>query len=547
MKFLLSFLLIGVGLASEKTLSFGGSGIECASRLEFKFGLDKLIIKNENDALVSLDIPNKPTRMVKGEPDLPLFREFVALPHLGDWKVVVEDVVTVQHNLNGKRVIPSKGELLLKQNPADFPLIFGDAYSSHKVLPTALLHPLHKMRDVHGTILEINPVTYNPTTAMLDIVVSCTLRIVSSETFDYVSKIVDATFYDLYGFHYINFHHYAGTQFIKGDDLGRMIVFYDNQFKDSATKFATWKKAELKDVLLEPCGSSSSTIKSSIKTHFNEPDSLTYVVLFGTSCPTFNCQVSRRECDVQYAQLSSLENDVTLDVFVSRIAAASQRDVDAQLDKFQTYSSFNANGTDDWHHHTAGLALDLIGDEYKFMHRNLDAMTKFGFTQADYMQDNSASSNQVYSDWNKGMGMYFYIGHGSGTAWNCPQHTGGFPMSAINSKLTNAGMYPFVLECSCLNGGFKRENPCFAAAMMSASKKGPISMYSSAPEAQSSSPKDLQSGAVDSITSKAATRVGPIYYAGIMYAYKLHPSQALYTLQGYNMFGDPSLQLSFLK
>merc|ERR1712115_120946 len=104
-----------------------------------------------------------------------------------------------------------------------------------------------------------------------------------------------------------------------------------------------------------------------------------------------------------------------------------------------------------------------IGDEYKFMHRNLDAMTKFGFTQADYMQDNSASSNQVYSDWNKGMGMYFYIGHGSGTAWNCPQHTGGFPMSAINSKLTNAGMYPFVLECSCLNGGFKRENPCFCS------------------------------------------------------------------------------------
>jgi len=546
MRFVALCCLAVIAAGFERTLSFGGTGIEVVDRLTFSFALGELKIKSLDNGLVSLEIPDKTTRMVKGEPDFPVLREFVALPHLGEWEVVVEDVVTVTHDLDGQQVIPSKGQLMLQDDPNEFPLEFGDMYSRPSNFSTALLHPQHQMRDVFGTILEINPIVYDPKNAMLEIITSCTVKLVSpNKVLEMESKVVDATFYDLYEFHYINFHHYAGTRFIKGDNLGRMIVFYDSKFQDSATKFATWKKTILKDVILAPCSGSADSLKTIVKQHYKEADSLTYVVLFGLSCPTFNCQTSRRECDVQYAQMSSLEDDITLDVFVSRIAASSQSDVDNMMAKFQSYSEWEA--PNDWIHQTAGLALDLIGDEYKFMHRNLDAMTKFGFTSADYMQDNTATSTQVYNDWNKGLGMYYYIGHGSGTAWNCPQRTGGMPISGINSKLHNKGMYPFVLECSCQNGGFKRNNPCFAAAMVAKADGGSISMYSSAPNAQSSSPKDLQSGATDAMTQKKATRVGPIYYAGIMYAYKLKPSQCKYTLEGYNMFGDPSIQVNFLK
>jgi len=541
-----------LALGSEISLSFGGTGIEVINQLQFKFSMDNLIIKDVKDNLVSLEIPDKTTREIVGEPDLPVLREFVAIPHRGDWKVVVEDVVTKKHDLDGKKIIPSKGPLLMTQDPNDIPLQFGSKYSTDDYLPTALLHPQHTMRDVHGLILEINPIRYKALSGELEIVVSCSVKLVSSDLpTDQASKIVDATFYDLYNFHYINFRYYTKS-FIKGDNLGRMAIFYDSKFKDSATKFAATKKGVLKDTMLNECSGSASSIKDQIKTYYGESDGLTYVVLFGRSCPTFNCQTSRRECDVQYAQLSSDENDMTLDVFVSRIAANQQSEVDAQLDKFVAYETTAKNSTknstnDDWEHWTAGLALDLIGDEYKFMHRNLDKMTAFGFTKAEFMTDASATSQQVYKDWNQGMGIYFYIGHGSGTAWNCPQRTGGMTERDITNQLHNSKMYPFVLECSCLNGGFKKQTTCFAQAMMSKVDGGAISMYSSAPEAQSSSPKDLQSGAVDALTSKSATRVGPIYYAGIMYAYKLKPSQCKYTLQGYNMFGDPSIQLNFLK
>jgi len=547
MTLLILYSLCIVVVGYERTLSFGGSGVKCVDQLLFRYSLGNILIKTLDNGLVSLEIPDKTTRTVKGEPDLPVLREFVALPHLGEWKVVAENIVTSLYDLEGRRVIPSKGQLFINEDPNDFPLEFGDLYSSVSNSSNVLLHPQHHMRDVFGTILEINPVIYDPTKAMVKIIVSCTIKLIPTQEVSkvYESKVVDATFYDLYEFHYINFHHFAGTRFIKGDDLGRMLVFYDNQFQDSATKFATWKKTILKDVLLAPCGGSAESMRSTIKSHFKESDSLTYVVLFGRSCPTFNCPTSRRECDCQYAYMNSLQNDITLDVIVSRIAASSQSDVDAQMAKFQSYTQWEA--PNDWLHQTAGLALDLIGDEYRYMHRNLDKMTSFGFTQADYMQDNSATSTQVYNDWNNGLGLYYYIGHGSGTAWNCPMHTGGMPASQIRSKLKNKGMYPFVLECSCQNGGFKKQNPCFAQSMLSAPNAGPISMYSSAPDAQSSSPKDLQSGATDAMTSKKATRVGSIYYAGIMYAYKLKPSQAKYTLEGYNMFGDPSIQVNFLK
>lgn len=541
-----------LAFAGELSMSFGGTGIEVVDRLKFKFSMDNLIIKDVKDDLVRLEIPDTTTREIVAEPDLPVLREFVALPHRGHWNVVVEDVVTKKHDLAGKRIIPSKGVLLMTQDPKNIPLEFGSKYASDDYLPTALLHPQHTMRDVHGLILEINPIRYKALSGELELVVSCNIKLVSSDLHtDQASKVVDSTFYDLYKFHYINFEYYTKS-FIKGDDLGRMAIFYDSKFKDSATQFAATKKGVLKDTMLSECGSSASSIKNKIKQYYGESDSLTYVVLFGRSCPTFNCQTSRRECDVQYAQLSSDENDMTLDVFVSRIAANQQSEVDAQLNKFAAYEALGQNAThnttnDDWKHWTAGLALDLIGDEYKYMHRNLDKMTSFGFTKADYMTDAQATSQQVYKDWNNGMGIYFYIGHGSGTAWNCPQRTGGMTERDISNQLHNSKMYPFVLECSCLNGGFKKETTCFAQAMMSKVDGGAISMYSSAPEAQSSSPKDLQSGAVDALTSKSATRVGPIYYAGIMYAYKLKPSQCKYTLQGYNMFGDPSLQLIFLR
>lgn len=545
MRMFLFFACVSVfALGAEVTLSYGGSGLSCANELEFKFDLGDLVIKDIDDSLVSLSVDGWTNREIKEEADLPVLREFVALPQRGDWRVVVEDVVTVKHDLGGRRIIPSKGPLLLKQDPNEIPLIFG----SEPKLATALLHPQHTMRDIPGTVLEINPIRYNRETFSLEIVVSCTVRLVTSMTASpWKAKLVDATFYDLYNFHYINFHHYAGTRYTKGDDLGRMYIFYDSKFEASAKAFAK-TKTDLKDVLLAPCSGSADSLKALAKKAYGEADGLTYIVLFGRSCPTFNCQTSRRECDVKYAQMSADENDITLDVFVSRISANSQSEVDAQLGKFAAYTVMGQNkSVGDWSHQTAGLALDLIGDEYKFMHRNLDKMTAFGFTQATFMTDRSASSSQVNDLWNKGMGLYYYIGHGSGTKWNCPQSTGGMSEGDITSKLHNSKEYTFVLECSCLNGGFKQVTTCFAQAMMSKVDGGAISMYSSAPEAQSSSPKDLQSGATDAMTGKAATRVGPIYYAGIMYAYKLKPSQAKYTLEGYNMFGDPSLQLNFLK
>lgn len=181
------------------------------------------------------------------------------------------------------------------------------------------------------------------------------------------------------------------------------------------------------------------------------------------------------------------------------------------------------------------------------MHRNLDKLkASVGFEQNPFYTDTSITNTGVFDLFKKGMSAYIYIGHGSGTKWNCPQKSGGMSISDVNNKLQNKGMYPFILDCSCLNGGFAKQNPCFAQAMIQAKDAGALSMYSSAPTATGTTPKDLQSGAVDMMANKINT-VGGVYYVGMMQAYKLKPSAALYTLESYNMFADPSVVLAYLK
>merc|ERR1719242_1277988 len=97
----------------------------------------------------------------------------ISLPSKGDWKVLVEDVKTKSVDLKGRRVIPSKGALMMTDNPNDIPLVFSDTYSTGTTFPTSLIYPLHTMRDIVGTILEVNPVAYNPTTEKLELVTSC--------------------------------------------------------------------------------------------------------------------------------------------------------------------------------------------------------------------------------------------------------------------------------------------------------------------------------------------------------------------------------------
>jgi hypothetical protein len=356
--------------------------------------------------------------------------------------------------------------------------------------------------------------------------------------------VVEKVWYDLYSFIYVNFDHVA-SNYESVDDLGRMLVITESQYQDGAQKFVDWKKTQgLKDVVLKTTSGSASSDKSAITKMYNEADSLSYVVLYGKNVPTFNCPKSRYECDCQFADMSNDNSPCAgkLSIFVSRIAGGSKSENDAQVDKFMKYDQPKAA----WMTHTAGLALNLMGDEYRYMQDNLNAMKQFGFTQSTFMKDQSASSSQVEGLINGGLGIFYYIGHGSGTKWNCPQHTGGISQSDVHA-LTNDYKNPFILDCSCLNGGFKSQRKCFAGAMVSEPKHGGISMYSSAPEATSSSPKDCQKSATDLMVQKKATRVGPIYFGGMMAAYVLHPSQCLYTMQGYNMFGDPSLQLNFLK
>merc|ERR1712176_911188 len=160
-----------------------------------------------------------------------------------------------------------------------------------------------------------------------------------------------------------------------------------------------------------------------------------------------------------------------------------------------------------------------------------------GFISHDWDRDSTASGSKSMSQMNLGLGVFSYIGHGSGTAWNTPE------LSVRDlATLTNRDMPFFEIDVSCDNGGFRGKR-CMGEALIT-SEGGAITTMMHAPEARGTMCKKYQEQAAKVIATGAANRVGPVYITGLMKAQQLDKDD--YVVQAYNIFGDPTLALPFV-
>merc|ERR1712096_189506 len=79
---------------------------------------------------------------------------------------------------------------------------------------------------------------------------------------------------------------------------------------------------------------------------------------------------------------------------------------------------------------------------------------------------------------NGGLGVFSYLGHGQGDAWDTPMMTEG-----EIRELTNTDMPFFEIDVSCDNGGFQTYSPCMGEALLTATG-GAIATMMHAPEAR---------------------------------------------------------------
>merc|ERR1711981_1467643 len=277
---------------------------------------------------------------------------------------------------------------------------------------------------------------------------------------------------------------------------------------------------------------SSSGIQSKIKEHFQEAESLSYVTIIGRDVPTLRGSATRgKECDHCYAMLSG---GTSLDVFIGRLSGSTAQDIETQLTKI---SNYDESSTEAWTKQAFGSAFNLAGDEYRTMTNIMDNLGELGFTKHDWVHGGSTDASHIYKQMNEGLGIFSYLGHGQGDAWDTPMMT----QSGIRS-LSNQKMPFFEIDVSCDNGAFQTYSPCMGEALLTATG-GAIATMMHAPEARGTMCKHFMVQASKVLSTGRANRVGTVYFAALQAAQLQDPDD--YAVQAYNVFGDPTLQLAF--
>lgn len=512
--------------------------LQAVGPAQFKFELSDVEVQHVESGFISITVPDAALLRLKGEPALPVIREAVILPHeLGEWTAKVTNIQTSMMSLDGRKVAPSIGavpvcstEVTGQTNMSDF------AYRGH--YPKAeqvLLEEPYRWRDVHGAVLQVFPVTVNHDAGTLQVLKSCNIELVSTKPAPVVApEVVDPDFHGVYSTVYSNFEYFA-DKFVRDVKMGRTLIVHESQFKRHAQDYADFVKQQWsQDSILFEAGGSSDIIQSTIKQHYSEDLGLSYVVIIGRNVPTPTGSATGAECDNCYAQL----NGDTLDVFVGRLSGVSADDIDTQLSKFKTYLSLSKDAYNEKMHGSCYPApWDPTGYEQLFKDMT-NTFGQMGFSQHEYVMSNTAGAAQTaLQNMDDGIGVFGYIGHGSGTAWNTPS----MEVQDVQS-LTNTEKHFISLDCSCDNGGFQSHSPSLAEALLT-SKGGAVATMMSAPTIDTCC-LDYLRAAPQVLAEGKVTRMGPMYVASLAKAQVAAPDQA--RTQSYNVFADPALPIAFL-
>jgi len=498
-----------------------------------------------------LHLPGEVPTLDAGAPELPFVTARLRLPDQGTPRVKILDAVW--REIAVAPVLPSKGNLSRLVDPAEVPWRFGPAYAAGGVFPpkvTALGTP-YIVRDARGVPLRIHPLRWDRERGVLLALERLTLEVTTDGTGGVNettprTRPVDRAFADLYAQTFDNADPAAKYNLIS--DEGRMLVICHDSLVEAIAEFVAWKQACGIPVDVVTTGSVGGTlagIQGAIRTRYFSADGLTYVVLVGDidQVPTYTGDFEGADDDTRYGRLEG--DDVYPDLFVSRISAETAAQVRVQTNKFIRYER-DPDADGDWYERALGAAGSEVGDSdlTDFQRADLlrDELLDYHYTEADRIYMPAGTTAALSTAINDGRSLIYYIGHGSGAAWNAPYF--GLPQVAA---LQNGWANPWILDVSCSNGDFS-QSECFAELWMRvgtpSEPQGAVAIYSASTATPWVPPCLMQTEAVDLLVTDRARTIGSLLQHGIMRVLDAYPGdEGLQLVEQYNIFGDCSLRV----
>jgi gingipain R len=528
-----------------------------------------------------ISMPKAVSTAQAGEPNVPM----TGIPvMIGDHARMDIRVVKAQYqDFENIEVAPSKGDFPRSVDPATVPYTYGECYNQDAFFPASNvgLYDPYIIRDFRGQNMVVYPFAYNPVTKTLRVYYDMTVEMykvddngenaMTSRRSNTVK--LDPDFKSVYQHHFINYEASMTKYSVLDEEGDLLIICYDN-FYNYMTDFVNWKKTRgINTTIVKTSAVSSSltysNLKSYIQSQYNANNNITHVLLVGdvAQIPGYSYTGGGSSYsglgDNAYGQI--VGSDVYNDVFIGRFCANSASRVTTQANRAITYErdlttsatwlnigegiarkegqSPSAHNNEDDYVHMNNIRTDLLNYGYSTVYQRYANLS--GYT---------ATSSQISSDINSGVGIINYCNHGQETAWGA--NSSGYVYYAVShvNALTNENKLPFIFSVACLVGKYDHSSDCFAEAWMNATNNnnptGAIGTLMSYIEQPWDPPMWGQDECIDLLVESNSSNIkhtwGGVAINGIMAMfdhYSTSSQPAVGTYQSWILYGDPSLML----
>ncbi len=510
-----------------------------------------IVERSENRMIYSvLDIPGAGVLNEPGYPELPVIRRRVAVPHGAEVDVTV-NVITSQ-TVQNVQVWPAQPQY--KRTEAKPPFLLNTRiYQTNRFYPGHLVTVSDeiRMRDLRSVMITLCPVQYNPVTGEMTVATEIEVEVVTTGGTEFVSEPVFPSFHRVYCDNTVNARY---LDLEMRTDPEPLLIITDDGFVSDLSSFAEWKTKRGLDVTIAPIsvtGAGSAAIRAYIEDAYaNWNPKPVYILLVGDYAQVEPMYSSSYGTSSDYLFTNLEGSDLAPDVFVSRLSAQNTTELSVQLEKIIHYETLPAD--DIWLNHAAGLSSSLgsspSDDDYSD-----GILTRWEAINPDinaerlYVSNGQGTSANISAAVNEGVFWVNYVGHGSGTSWSDPPFT-----NSNVDALTNGYFTPFVMDVSCLNGGFGGSGDCFAERWMKGgtvgNPRGAVAIYSSYTSTSWDPPAVMSWGVCYSVAGDGSSipggniKMGAMTYDGMMYLEQEFGSgsDTEEVLHQYILFGDCS-------
>ncbi len=564
-----SVILIGILLLGSGFISLNAKYIPQSSYIE--------INQNQNNDFIKLSIslPSPTITLIEtdegsfshisylnegfsteiGIAKLPKIRRMIELPPNVQAVVNInsqswDDISLIDENFPSMIIPLQPSQEKVSSFKNEISIIDHEYYSNEYYMSdeTVIILETGNIRNHHFALIEISPVRYKPSTGDLQVLTSCEIEIIysqsSSENTPLGKKYESETFQQLTSFLFLNSNSNSKTT-IPNEKEGYLILTYDD-FYQEILPFAKYKETEGYAVTIVNTSFigdnlTSKTIQSFIKSAYNSwsiPP--VYLLLVGDIeyIPTFKGEDSKSATDLYY---STIDNDLFADIITGRFPASDETHVKNMVNKTILYQSGNFQK-----HYVKNASFLASQDEHRISEGTHNYVIDTYLNPRNYSCDKlytaayKATTNQVIDAINDGRGLIIYSGHGSMAGWEDGPK---FNRNDL-SDLSDANLFPFVCSFSCLTGNFLIDE-CFGETWLVESNKGSIGFFGSSTLTMWDEDDDLERFLFSSWWDDNITTIGGMTSASLQKLYTTHggSGNSRYYMECYNLLGDPSLHL----